>query len=184
MKRKFSAIILATLFSATILILGYVSFGLWVMLIFSSGFFTGLIIWLLMPANARWDEFKIPFWLTFILFFVHRVEEKVSGFFKILSEVTNIPTPNIISVEIILLLLFSIVGWLFIPFLVKRGSQFGYYLAWTFFASMGITELAHFLVFPFLVNKPFTYFPGMLSVVFLAPVAWWGMYKLTKSHSQ
>lgn len=59
-------------------------------------------------------------------------------------------------------------------------GYFGYFLAWTFFASMGITELAHF-VLPFLTDKPYGYFPGMYSVIVLAPVAWWGMYKLSKN---
>jgi len=44
---------------------------------------------------------------------------------------------------------------------------------------MGITELAHF-VFPSFTNKAYGYFPGMASVVLLAPVAWWGMYRLSR----
>lgn len=64
------------------------------------------------------------------------------------------------------------------PFLVIHRVAFGYYLAWTAFAAMGITELAHFLIFPFLRGEPYSYFPGMASVILLAPVAWWGMLRL------
>jgi hypothetical protein len=39
---------------------------------------------------------------------------------------------------------------------------------------MGITELAHF-IFPVLVNEPYGYFPGMASVLVLAPRTWWGI---------
>jgi hypothetical protein len=53
----------------------------------------------------------------------------------------------------------------------------GYYLAWTFFASLGITELAHF-VLPLFSEQPYGYFPGMATVVLLAPSAWWGMVRL------
>ncbi|WP_137761645.1 hypothetical protein [Pontibacter sp. SGAir0037] len=66
-----------------------------------------------------------------------------------------------------------------IPFLHGRGYAFGYYLAWTFFAAMGITELAHF-IFPFFTNGGDSYFPGMASVFVLAPFAWWGMYRFTR----
>ena len=182
MNRKIPTVFFATFFSIAILVLGYVSFGLWVMLIFSSGFLTGLILWLLLPTETSWSYLKVPYWLTLVLFMAHRVEEKISDFFKILSDVTNTPAPDIISVQIILLVSLSVIGWLFIPLLIKRGKQFGYYLAWTFFTSMGITELAHFVVFPFLIDKSYGYFPGMISVVFLAPVAWWGIYHLLKKN--
>lgn len=48
---------------------------------------------------------------------------------------------------------------LLVPILMKRGYQFGQYLAWTFFAAMGITELAHF-IFPFFTGEPYQYFPA------------------------
>jgi hypothetical protein len=67
--------------------------------------------------------------------------------------------------------------WLLIPWLVGRRHAFGYFLVWTFFASMGITELAHF-VFPLFTGAPYGYFPGMASVVPLAPLAWWGIWRL------
>jgi len=37
-----------------------------------------------------------------------------------------------------------------------------------FYTAMGITELAHFF-FPFFSAEPYGYFPGMASVVILAP---------------
>lgn len=42
---------------------------------------------------------------------------------------------------------------------------------------MGLTEPAHFIM-PFLANETYGYFPGMGSVIILAPLAWWGMWRL------
>lgn len=76
------------------------------------------------------------------------------------------------------LLVIPVGAWLAIPLLLRRGYELGRYLAWTFFASMGLTELAHFLT-PVLANEPYGYFPGMASVVILAPLACWGMWRLS-----
>ena len=169
--------LIALLFTAAVLALGYVAFGFWTAMIFTSGFLTGFILWLLIPARPGFHRIKVPFWLAFGLFMVHRVEEKTMGFFARLSEITHVPTPAIDSVPVILLVLLSVGAWLAIPFLVPRGNAFGYYLAWTFFAAMGITELAHFIL-PLFTDEPYAYFPGMASVILLAPVAWWGMKRL------
>lgn len=171
--------LIALLFTAAVLALGYVAFGFWTAMIFTSGFLTGFILWLLIPARPGFHRIKVPFWLAFGLFMVHRVEEKTMGFFARLSEITHVLTPAIDSVPVILLVLFSVGAWLAVPILVPRGHAFGYYLAWTFFAAMGITELAHF-IFPFFSGGPYTYFPGMASVLLLAPVAWWGMKRLSE----
>ena len=170
-------IILACLFTVMVLTLGYICFGFWTALIFTSGFLGGFLIWVFVPAKASFQSIKIPFWLTFIIFIGHRVEEKVCNFFDRLAEITHSPKPEITSVPVILLVVTSVIAWLFVPFLMKRGYAFGYYLAWTFFTAMGITELAHF-IFPLFTNEPYGYFPGMASVIILAPVAWWGMYSL------
>jgi hypothetical protein len=182
MTRSLAVIVGAFLLSVLVLVLGYISFGIWTTLIFTVGFLGGFILWLCFPANATFNDIKVPFWLAFILFLGHRVEEKVMGFFSAMSEITGTPVPEITSVSVISLILISVVAWLAIPYLLKRGYAFGYYLAWTFFTSMGITELAHF-IFPLFTEKPYGYFPGMFSVVALAPVAWWGMYKLTRVKS-
>lgn len=76
-----------------------------------------------------------------------------------------------------LLVFVSVGAWLLVPVLIKRGYEFGYYLAWTYFTAMGITELAH-LIFPLIKGSAYGYFPGMASVVLLAPVAWWVIYGL------
>lgn len=176
---KTSLIIAAFVFTIAILFLGYISFGVWPTVIFTSGFLGGFVLWLILPANPDFSTIKTPFWITFFLFLVHRIEEKVFGFFDKLSDITGVPVPEITSVPIILLVLTSVGAWLSVPFLYARGYAFGYYLAWTFFAAMGITELAHF-IFPFFTNEGYGYFPGMASVFILAPFAWWGMYRLTR----
>ncbi|HRK07525.1 MAG TPA: hypothetical protein PLZ57_07125 [Pseudobdellovibrionaceae bacterium] len=154
------------------------AFGFWTMMIFTSGFLGGLVLWWFFPSSVDFARLRAPYWIALALFLVHRVEEKMMGFFSFLSGVTGVSTPEITSWPVITLVLISVGAWLSIPILVKRRKSFGYYLAWTFFASMGITELAHWLVFPFFVDHPATYIPGMASVVPLAPVAWWGMSRL------
>ncbi len=178
-KRIFTVII-AFLFTIGLLTVGYVSFGIWTTFIFASGFLGGFILWIMFPSKATFASIKTPFWVTFLLFvFLHRVEEYFFKFQEQLSVITGNPVPNITSPALILLVLASVGGWLSVPFLIKHGYSFGYYLAWTFFAAMGITELAHF-VFPLFLDKPYGYFPGMVSVIFLAPTAWWGMTRLVK----
>ena len=67
-------------------------------------------------------------------------------------------------------------AWLLIPYLLRRGHELGYYLVASFFMSMGTTELAHF-AFPLWIDRPYGYFPGMFSVILLAPTAWWGLWR-------
>lgn len=171
-------IIFASLFTITVPAIGYISFGVVPALLFLIGYFGGLVCWLIVPSTETFKSIKWIYWLTFLLFFVHRVEEKVSGFFDELARMTGVPIPEIVSAPIILLVLISVGAWIIGPWLASKGSAFGSYLVWTFFASMGITELAHFIL-PFFRDEAYGYFPGMLSVVALAPVAWYGIYKFS-----
>jgi len=135
-----------------------------------SGFSGGFLLWLIVPTRVPYDAIKVPYFVTLLLFAVHRIEERLTDFFHRLAEITEVPTPDIVSWQVILLVLASVGAWLLIPSLAKRGHPLGYYLAWTFFSAMGITELAHF-IFPIVVGGPYGYFPGMASVVLLAPAA-------------
>ena len=99
-------------------------------------------------------------------------------FFEVVSEqITGGTVPELTVGLIIGLLILPIGAWLIIPLLLKQKHELGYYSLWTLFASMGITELAHFFL-PFLTNEPYGYFPGMASVLVIAPLAWWGMWRL------
>ncbi len=178
MNTKHAQSLLAAVVTFVTLALGYVAFGGFTMLIFTAGFAGGLALWLLLPTRGSWSTVRVPYWIALGLFVVHRIEENQAGFFARLAEVSGVPTPSLSSPALILLVLISVGAWLAVPVLLARGYALGQYFAWTFFASMGLTELAHFLVFPFLTAKPLAYFPGMASVVLLAPVAWWGMWRL------
>jgi len=180
MRRRFLVILTAFLFTSALLAVAYFSFGIWTTLVFASGFLAGFILWAMLPENpVPFATIKVPYWLTFAAFiFLHRVEENLLNFQDELSKITGTPPPKITSPVLILLVLASVGGWLLVPLLIKRGCRFGYYLAWTFFAAMGITELAHF-IFPLFTGKPYGYFPGMASVLVLAPLAWWGIYRLS-----
>ena len=182
MEKRASTVTVASALTLSLLGLGYAAFGFWTMLIFASGFVGGFVLWLALPTKAPFASIKAPYILSLCLFLAHRVEEKVLGFFKRLAEITGQPTPAVTSLSVILLVVASVGAWLLVPLLVKRGSQIGYYLAWTFFASLGITELAHF-VLPVFSEQPYGYFPGMATVVLLAPSAWWGMVRLRSARA-
>lgn len=179
MNKSLPLLLASLAFTSATLVLGYAALGWVTMLIFTAGFLGGFLLWLVLPSRGTWADLKTSYWLTLALFLLHRVEEKVFGFFDLLSQITGVATPDIASWPVVLLVLASVGGWLLIPYLVKHGHPFGYYLAWTFFASMGLTELAHFLVFPFLTDG-YRYIPGMASVVLLAPAAWFGMWRLVR----
>jgi hypothetical protein len=180
MKRQKGHILIAALITLAVPLIGYLSFGIVPAALFFVGYFSGFILWLLVPNTAPFASIKWIYWITFLLFVVHRIEEKVSGFFDTLAEMTGIAKPEIVSVPIILLLITSVGAWILGPVMASKRHPIGIYLVWTFFASMGVTELAHF-VLPFFRNEAYGYFPGMASVFVLAPVAWYGMIKF-KNH--
>ena len=180
MSRTTATVVLASGLTAVTLVLGYRAFGLVTMRVVTAGFLGGFVLWLALPSRGTWADIKAPYWVALLLFLAHRVEEKQMGFFAYLSEVTGVRTPNITSVAVILLLVVSVGAWLLIPILMKRAPAFARYLTWTFFTSMGITELAHFVVFPFLGQPNYNYVPGMWTVLLLAPVAWFGMWRLCR----
>lgn len=171
----------ALIFTIAVLVLGYTLLGLLPMFLFAFGFLGGFILWLVIPTNVPFSSIKAPYWLTLLFFIAHKLEERYMDFFPELSKITGVPVPDTKSFGVILL--YAAAGtWLLIPVLVHKRYQFGYYLAWTFFTAMGVTELAHF-VLPFFTDKPYGYFPGMASVVVLAPLAWWGMYRLAQKQT-
>lgn len=176
MEKQTTVIAFALLFTLAVLVLGYVLLGILPMFLFAFGFLGGFILWLSLPTTVSFAIIKVPYFLTFAFFIFHKLEERYFNFFPRLAEITGVPMPDTNSILVYLLYLFA-GAWLLIPFLVKRGYSFGYYLAWTFFTSMGVIELAHF-VFPFFLEGSYGYFPGMISVFFLAPTAWWGMWRL------
>ncbi|GHA38993.1 hypothetical protein GCM10007989_38420 [Devosia pacifica] len=168
------AILAATALTAAVLAAGYFALGFWTMLIFTSGFVTGLVLFSVRPGIVSFSAIRLPFFIAFGLFVVHRVEEYLFYFFDHLAAITGVATPNIASPSVILMVVLSVGAWLLVPVLAGK-SRFGTYLAWTFFSAMGITELAHILVLPVIVGRAFQYFPGAASVVLLAPAAWWGL---------
>lgn len=175
------ALIFAVVFTVIAITLGYVALGGLAAFLFTFGYLGGLIIWLFTAARVPFRRFAWPYFVTLAFFMVHKYEERRMNFFPALSEITGRPVPEITSLPAILLLVLASM-WLLIPFLVWGKRDFGYFLAWTFFASMGVTELAHFAL-PLLTDRSYGYFPGMYSVIVLAPIAWWGMYKLSKRNT-
>ncbi len=174
-----AAIGLAIVFTITAIALGYFALGIVPAFIFTFGYFGGLLLWLPSTNTPPFKKIAAPYFVTLLLFVFHKFEERQMDFFPALSEITKVPVPDSSSWQAISL--YAIAGfWLLVPLFISKGSAFGYYLVWTFFASMGITELAHY-VLPFFRDQPYGYFPGMWSVIGLAPAAWWGIYKLSKA---
>lgn len=180
-KKSMKNVIAAFSFSILIPVVGYYYLGALYAGIFFIGYWGGFIIWMLVPSYAPWAKIKAPYWLTLLMFLlVHKPEENRMKFFEVVSaKITGASVPEMSIGLVIGLLALPIGAWLVAPLLLKRKYDFGYYLAWTLFASMGISELAHF-VFPFIIEGPYSYFPGMISVILLAPTAWWGMYRMIK----
>lgn len=181
MKRQASTVILALLSAFIVPALGYSYLGALYAILFLIGYLGGFIAWLLVPAKVPWVSIKIPFWTTILAFLLlHKVEENRMAFFQVVSDrITGGGVPEVTIGLMIGLLVLPIGAWLITPFLIKRGHDFGYFLLWTLFVSMGITELAHFFL-PFLTQEPYGYFPGMASVFVLAPLAWRGMWRLSQ----
>lgn len=169
----------ALLFSLLIPLLGHVYLGPLYAVLFATGYVGGFVLWLIVPTHATWTAVRAPYWLTMLAFLLlHKVEENRTAFFQAVSDrITGDPPPDVTVGLMLSLLVLPVGAWIAVPLLVKRRSEFGYYLAWTFFVSMGVTELAHF-VLPVLAREPYGYFPGMASVVVLAPLAWWGMWRI------
>jgi hypothetical protein len=169
---------LAAAHTAAIVAIGYVLLGFVGMALFAFGFVGGLMVWLVARDAATFADIRLPYFLTLGFFVLHKVEERELDFFPALSQLTGVPVPQEGS-PLALLLYALAAAWLLVPLLMRRGNSFGHYLAWTFFVSMGLVELAHF-VFPLFEERPYGYFPGMASVVLLAPAAWWGVWRLSR----
>ena len=177
--RPSSVIAFAFAFSLAVPILGYVLLGWIPALLFTPGFIGGFLLWILFPISAPFSQLKFPYFITLILYIFHKWEERHFDFFGELSKLTGVAVPSTNSLPVYLLYLFA-AAWLLIPILVSRRYAFGYYLSWTFFTSMGVVELAHF-GFPIFTGATYGYFPGMGSVILLAPAAWWGVWRMTRN---
>ncbi len=180
--RKRDRLLVATgalMFSLLIPAIGYVYLGPLVAFLFLLGYLGGFFLWLVVPVRVGWPYVRNPYWAALVIFILHKVEENQMEFFRVLGDrITGIATPELTPLLVLGLLVLPLGTWLSIPFLIKRRSTLGYFLAWTFFTSLGIVELAHF-VFPVLTNEPYGYFPGMVSATILAPIGIWGMWRLS-----
>jgi hypothetical protein len=171
-------------FSLLVPLLGLVFLGPLYAVLFLVGYLGGFVFWLGTRARATWKSIRTAYSLNLLAFLLlHKVEENRTDFFRVVSEkITHTPPPEVSLGLIIALLVVPLAAWIATPFVIRRHGDLGRYLAWTLFASMGLTELAHFIM-PLLANEPYGYFPGMASVLVLAPLGWWGMWKLGRSRS-
>lgn len=179
MRRSRPLVILAALcFSLLIPAFGYACVGTLIAALFLVGYLGGFALWLSIPASASWSAIRGPYWTALAIFVLHKVEENRFEFFEVLGKkITGVPMPTVTPLLVLGLLVLPIGSWLLIPYLMKRGHAFGLFLAWTFFTSFGVVELAHF-VFPLLTDESYGYFPGMATAALLAPAGWWGMRRL------
>lgn len=157
-------------------VLGYLTIGMLPAFIFAVGFLGGYLCWLFVRRKPDWNTLRWPYIATMLLFSVHRVDEEISGFFDELTKFTGVEYPDSVTVAGVLIAVCSLI-WLLSPLFVIRKRWYGYLGAWTVFFAMGVSELAHF-AFPLFSPEPYGYFPGMMTVIPLAPAAWWGMWRL------
>lgn len=169
-------IVLAVLLTGVVLMLGYVLLGIVPMLLFALGFVGGLVLWLKSRTQVEWRTFRVPYYVGLGFFVAHKVEEREFDFFPKLSELTGTPMPDTSS-PLVWALYASASTWLLVPWLANRRSDFGHFLAWSFFVSIGVIEMAHFF-FPLFTGKPYLYFPGMVTAALVAPAGWWGIGRL------
>lgn len=172
---------LASLHAAAVVAIGYSLLGAVPAALFGGGFAAGLMAWVVVKQRPPLAWFRAAFYITLLLFVLHKTEEWEMEFFQALSRLTRVPTPETQSLQVYALYALAS-AWLLVPVLAGRRLELGYYLAWSFFASMGLVELAHF-IFPFFRDGSFGYFPGMASAALLAPAAWLGMWKLSTPES-
>lgn len=175
----------AAAFAFTVLVpaVGYAYLGGLVAGVFLVGYGAGFLLWLLRPAAVTFARIRAPYWLTLGAFALHKAEENRTAFFETLSrEITGVPVPETTPLLFLLLLVIPAGAWLLVPWLTSRRDALGAYLAYTFFASLGLSELAHF-VFPLMTGHAYGYFPGMATVFVLAPLALWGLWRLRRSGS-
>lgn len=185
MSRSGPLLLASFLFSLVVPAIGYYYVGWLVALLFLVGYLGGFSLWLLIPRKLSWNYLRTPYWTALVIFILlHKVEENRMKFFEVLGEkITGVAVPEMTPFLVIGLLVIPIGAWLAIPILIKRNREFGYYLAWTYFFSFGIVELAHF-VFPFMTNEPYGYFPGMATAPIISIAGMWGMWRLTHKRFQ
>lgn len=166
----------AVALTLAVLGLGYAMLGIVPTILFGLGFVGGLAAWLLRPGTPGFESIRWPYFVTLALFVCHKYEEREYDFFPALSKLTGVPVPETDSWPVYLLYALA-ASWLLVPMLLRRRKPFGSFLAWTFFASMGFVELAHF-VFPLFAPERYGYFPGMITAAFLAPAGMWGLARM------
>lgn len=95
------------------------------------GYLSGFFLWLYTQSNVSYAYIRPPYWATLLIFILlHKVEENRMKFFEVVGDkITGIPVPEITPFLVLSLLILPIGAWLLVPYLVKRGYDFGYYLA-------------------------------------------------------
>lgn len=146
-----------------------------------SGYIIGLLGWWWFGELTSFRSIQLPYWITLAMFALHKVDENRSDFQDMVASITGTPVPEVTSPALVALLVVGVLPWLLLPFVFRKHPALLTYFAWTFFASMCFTEMAHFLVFPFLVKGAYTYFPAMATAAPLVVVAAWGIHRMMRS---
>jgi hypothetical protein len=148
---------------ATILVIGISTVG-FPALLFSAALLGGLVVWAATTLRTPIDPGRIivPYLVTVILFLVHVLEEYITHIEQLLSTISGhtITQPNFL----LLAAFFAPAFWVAGAALLLKGSQWGEYIASTFYFGMIAGELSHF-IFPFMEDGHFHYASGMITAV-------------------
>jgi len=164
-------------FTLLIILVGYLAAGPVIGLTFTGGFIFGFFVWLARPQHATFRAIKAPYLLVILGYAVHRTEEEIGDFLPQLEELQGSEMVEVTSFWSLTLVALSVI-WFLAPLLMRRGHSFGHFAAWSVFIGFGVLEFAHYL-FPFFDGDGgYSYYGGMWTVPLVAPIGWWGMWRL------
>lgn len=163
-------------FSTVMVWFAYQWAGWLIAMVFSAGFVTGWLMWLVRPATPTFSSIKAPYFVALGAYVIHRIDEEVSGFVPAIEELTG-AEPVALTSPLSLGIAGLSVMWMLSPVLLRWRYPLGAYGAWTLFAGFGVLELAHF-VFPLLTPGGYGYFPGMVTAPLIIAAGWWGLLRL------
>lgn len=156
--------------------LAYLSIGVLYAAISSIGYFLGFLFWQHFSSCVAWRAIKAPYIFTLLTLLINwsSLFESSSG------RAENALIASVNDERTLWFLAIQLLVWLVFPFLLLRDNSLGSYFAWAFFTTMGVTEFTTFVV-PVLLNVSLSYFPGMVSVLVIAPLAWWGIWRMIRN---
>ncbi|TPV96063.1 MAG: hypothetical protein B7733_06775 [Myxococcales bacterium FL481] len=156
--------------------------GLMPTLIVGGSMLGGLVCWLLTTARIPAEPRRVlPIYAaTVTLLMVHILEEYVTGFGPRIGQIigSGWSEPQFVVMIGLVVPLF----WIGSGTLVYLRNPLGNWILWFIWFGMILGEPVHLLVFPFLEEGHYSYFPGMWTALLPLVTAVWGMSVLVTDY--